>query len=181
MARLIFAAGHHAEVYSDVAEIVKHRPKSGLILVHESGENGAVITCNALSEIGHWLPVVGFGEVVDATRIVAGMRAGAVDFFVGEMSLATLNEKLQQCGREAAAVAEMRNRQAVSKSILLRLSDRESQVLDMMIMGLSNKEMAREMDISPRTVEIHRMKMMGKIGATSAAHAVRIKLETMFG
>ena len=46
---------------------------------------------------------------------------------------------------------------------------------------ITNKEMARNMSISPRTVEIHRAKMMGKIGAASSAHAVRIRIDALAG
>lgn len=51
---------------------------------------------------------------------------------------------------------------------------RQRQVLDLVCTGLSNKEIAREMGISPRTVEIHRAKAMSCIGATSATHAVAL-------
>lgn len=57
------------------------------------------------------------------------------------------------------------------------LSAREREVLDWLADGSSNKVIARELDISPRTVEIHRANMMNKLGANHAAEAVRLKLE----
>jgi FixJ family two-component response regulator len=57
------------------------------------------------------------------------------------------------------------------------LSAREREVLDWLAEGSSNKAIARELDISPRTVEIHRANMMTKLGARHAAEAVRLKLE----
>jgi DNA-binding CsgD family transcriptional regulator len=54
---------------------------------------------------------------------------------------------------------------------------REREVLDWLAEGSSNKAIARELDISPRTVEIHRANMMTKLGARHAAEAVRLKLE----
>jgi len=179
MARMIFAAGHHAEVYNDAEELVEHRPTSGIVLVHEAGRLGAPIVCQELAKHALWLPVIGFGVDVDASRIVAGMKAGAMDYFVGSLTAGTIIAKLQECAREAAAVAEVRGRQAAARSVLTRLSERERQVLDLLADGLSNKEMARTMGISPRTVEIHRMKMMGKIGATSGAHAARIRIDAV--
>jgi DNA-binding NarL/FixJ family response regulator len=56
---------------------------------------------------------------------------------------------------------------------------REREVLERLTKGYSNKAIARELEISPRTVEIHRMKMMGKLGARHAADAVRCSLEAM--
>jgi FixJ family two-component response regulator len=57
------------------------------------------------------------------------------------------------------------------------LSTREREVLDWLAEGSSNKAIARELDISPRTVEIHRANMMNKLGVRHAAEAVRLRLE----
>ncbi|MDP3551152.1 MAG: LuxR C-terminal-related transcriptional regulator [Novosphingobium sp.] len=181
MARMIFAAGHHAEVYNDAEELVAHRPTGGIVLVHESGKLGASAVCQALTRNASWLPVIGFGAEVDASRIVAGMKAGAMDYFVGPVCTGTMIAKLNECAKEAMSVSAFRGRQAAARSALARLSDRERQVLDLLATGLSNKAMARDLGISPRTVEIHRMKMMGKIGATSGAHAVRIRIDAFEG
>ena len=58
-----------------------------------------------------------------------------------------------------------------------KLSAREREVLDWLAEGSSNKAIARELEISPRTVEIHRANMMNKLGARHAAEAVRLRLE----
>lgn len=179
MARTIFASGHHAEVYTDAAELVDHHPTRGVVMVHEAGALGTAVVCQTLSAHGMWLPVIGFGAEVQADRIVAGMKAGAMDFMIGPISSGTMLAKLRACASEAQSVSEVRNRRAGARSALARLSDREHQVLDFLAIGLSNKAMARELGISPRTIEIHRMKMMGKIGASSSAHAVRIRLDAL--
>lgn len=179
MARIIFAAGHHAEVYNGTEELIKHHPAGGIVLVHESRQLGAAVVCHALTLNALWLPVIGFGAEVDASRIVAGMKAGALDYIVGPVSAGTMIAKLQECAKEAQVISEVRSRSAAARAVLAKLSERERQVLDLLTAGLSNKEMARSMSISPRTVEIHRMKMMGKVGATSGAHAVRIRIDAL--
>jgi len=179
MARIIFASGHHAEVYNDASELVDHHPTVGIALVHESGELGAAVVCQALAKHGLWLPVIGFGVEVDACRIVAGIKAGALDYLVGPASAGTILTKLQDCAKEANAVSEIHCRRADARAVLAKLSGRERQVLELIANGRSNKEMARDLGISPRTVEIHRMKMMGKIGANSSAHAVRLQIEAL--
>lgn len=179
MARLIFAAGHHAEVYNEPAELVEHHPGAGIVLVHDSGELSAAIVCRALAKNALWLPVIGFGSDVDASRIVAGMKAGAMDFLVGPITAESMIAKLIECSAEAKAIANHREQQAIARSALERLSERERQVLDLVVAGLSNKEIARRLGISPRTVEIHRKKMMDKLGATSGAHAVRIGIDAL--
>ena len=57
------------------------------------------------------------------------------------------------------------------------LSPREREVLDWLTRGCSNKVIARELTISPRTVEIHRANMMSKLGARHSAEAIRLRLE----
>lgn len=58
-----------------------------------------------------------------------------------------------------------------------RLSARETEMLRHVVAGLQNKEIARDLGLSPRTVESHRCNAKGKIGATSLPEAVRIALE----
>jgi two-component system, LuxR family, response regulator FixJ len=181
MARIIFASGHHAEVYNDASELVDHRPSEGILLVHESGQLGAAMVCQTLAKHGLWLPVVGFGVEVDACRIIAGIKAGALDYIIGPVSVETLLTKLEGFAQEAKSVFETHIRRAGARLNVAKLSDRERQVLDLLVEGHSNKEMARDLGISPRTVEIHRMKMMGKLGAASSAHAVRIQIDAHDG
>ena len=79
------------------------------------------------------------------------------------------------------AVAEQfgaaRRRMIEARDRISTLSTREREVLDWLAEGSSNKAIARELDISPRTVEIHRANMMNKLGVRHAAEAVRLRLE----
>ena len=84
---------------------------------------------------------------------------------------------MARSAREADAQRQQRARAAEARQRISRLSMREREVLDRLAEGCSNKAIARELEISPRTVEIHRMKMMGKLGARHAAEAVRLRLE----
>jgi FixJ family two-component response regulator len=79
--------------------------------------------------------------------------------------------------RDAELPRVQRARIAEAWERLTRLSLREREVLDRLADGGSNKTIARDLAISPRTIEIHRMKIMGKLGACHAAEAIRIPID----
>ncbi len=83
----------------------------------------------------------------------------------------------QQLLADAGRHSEARRRLVEARQRISALSRREREVLDWLSQGLSNKAIARALEISPRTVEIHRANMMDKLGATHAAEAVRLRLE----
>lgn len=176
-ARLIFARGHHAEVYSDVAELTEHIPHDGVVLVLEDNDCSGIAVTKALARHGVWLPILVYAEQIDADRIVGGIKAGVMDYMVGPVLDDLLLAKIARCATDGAAFRNSRARHVVARASIDSLSQREGEVLAFLTEGLSNKEIARELDISPRTVEIHRMKMMAKLGAKSSAHAIRLKLE----
>lgn len=64
-----------------------------------------------------------------------------------------------------------------ARRLIEDLSEREREVLDLLVDGGSNKRIARELSISPRTVEIHRANMMQKLGAGHVAEAIRLRLD----
>lgn len=122
------------------------------------------------------LPVIimtGHGDVPLAVR---AMKAGAVDFlekpFEDEKMLASVRRAL-----EIGSRARSRNAEAVAaKNLLASLTPRERGVLDKLVQGRSNKVVAYELGISPRTVEIHRAHIMGKMEASSLSDLVRVVL-----
>ena len=122
------------------------------------------------------LPVIvvtGHGDVPLAVR---AMRAGAVDFiekpFDDELLLESIKRALllrkESLGQ--ASLAQI----AVARIALL--TERERQVLEYLVAGKANKVIAYELDISPRTVEIHRAHVMEKMQARSLSDVVRLAL-----
>lgn len=176
MARLAFSLGHHAEVYTDVEELVAHAPTSGVILAREHEYGFCPILLKRLTACGLWLPLLGFADQLTIDAVVRGLKAGVLDYLIGAASTAQIARKLQACHAEAVEIFAAQQHKADAARLVKRLSSREFEVLSHLSNGLSNKEIARALDISPRTVEIHRMKMMGKIGAHHCAEAIRIYL-----
>ena len=178
LARLCFASGHHAEVYDSVEEFISYRSMTGLILlIDDTGGSQVEMTIAAMQRVGHWLPLVTIAENPDAQSVVRAMKSGALDFMVMPTDIAPINACIARVMAEAELLRAQHNRSAEARARLQRLSAREREVLDHLVDGASNKSIARMLDLSPRTVEIHRTKMMGKLGVRSAAEAVRMRFE----
>jgi len=119
------------------------------------------------------LPVIVVTGHADVPLAVRAMKAGAVDLiekpFDDTLLLASVTRALAQAhgAREQAAVIE------AAKTRIASLSVRERQVLELLVAGQPNKIIAFELDISPRTVEIHRAHVMEKMEAKSLSDLVR--------
>jgi two-component system response regulator FixJ len=175
LARLTFTAGYHAEIYGGLDELLHHAPSGGIVLAHDDpGSDTVAQVLGGLADRGSWLPVVALSEAPETTGVV---KAGALDYLALPLDVGPLREAIDRVTLEAAGHRQQRARAADARQRISRLSIREREVLDRLAAGCSNKAIARELEISPRTVEIHRMKMMGKLGARHAAEAVRLRIE----
>lgn len=122
------------------------------------------------------LPVVIMTGHGDVPLAVEAMKLGAIDFiekpFDDDRLIGLIETALKQAGDEARS-------EAVSQDIVARiqsLSPRERQVMDGLIAGMSNKVIAREFDISPRTIEVYRANVMTKMQASSLSELVRMAM-----
>lgn len=119
------------------------------------------------------LIMTGHGDVPLA---VEAMKLGAVDFLEKPFEDDRLITMIETAIRQAEPAA--RN-EAVSQDVAARvasLSPRERQVMEGLIAGLSNKLIAREYDISPRTIEVYRANVMTKMQAGSLSELVRLAM-----
>ncbi len=125
---------------------------------------------------GHMLPVVVMSGHGDIPMAVQAMRDGAVDFVEKPYS----DETILDAVARAAGLVEQRARtvggKAEAQTRLARLTPREREVLDRLVEGLQNKAIAHALEISPRTVEIHRANVMEKMEARSLSDLVRTAL-----
>ncbi|MGB3379240.1 MAG: LuxR C-terminal-related transcriptional regulator [Allopontixanthobacter sediminis] len=178
LARSAFALGHHAEVYADLDELTDHMPETGVLVVRDDPLAGGVAAVLArLAEHGHWLPLIATDTTPNPHRIVAAMKAGALDYLPLPLDARRFAASLEQIASDMANHGHARRRMVEARSRIAGLSAREREVLHWLAEGSSNKTIARELDISPRTVEIHRANMMAKLGAKHAAEAVRLRIE----
>ncbi|AOY88279.1 DNA-binding response regulator [Marinobacter salinus] len=129
-----------------------------------------------LNEKHSILPIIFVTGHGDVPMAVDAMKEGAVDFIQKPYREEALLEKI-----EAALEQDREQRKSLGqKQEIIRriksLTPREHEIMDRMIAGQANKVIAIELEISQRTVEIHRSRVMHKMGTHSLAHLVRMVL-----
>ncbi|MGH8502729.1 MAG: response regulator transcription factor [Gammaproteobacteria bacterium] len=120
------------------------------------------------------IPIIFITGHGDVPMAVEAMKSGAADFLQKPFRDQDLIDRIH---RALAQDAENRARLSKISEIrvcLQRLTPRERQVLDLMVAGKANKVIAAELGIVDRTVEVHRARVMEKMGASSLAHLVRM-------
>ena len=105
---------------------------------------------------------------------VRAMKAGAVDFLTKPVTAAVLRENVRNALEQSARMREMVIENQTLSERLAYLTQREREVMALVIEALPNKEIARRLDISHRTVEIHKARIMFKTGAKSILELARI-------
>ncbi len=176
---LIESVGLKVESFASADEFLRsyYPGQSGCLLldVRMPGMSGLELQTH-LREQQLTVPVIiitGHGDVPMAVR---AMKAGAVDFIEKPFN----DEQLLESIRNALAIDDrLRDTQSFKAEVASRLSQltpRESEVMEMVTAGKSNKEIANLLNVSAKTVEAHRAKVMEKMQASSLAELVRLVL-----
>lgn len=169
--------GYAVETFSDgdtfIQSASKSVPACVMLDVHMPGRSGIEIL-KALNAEQYPAPIFIISGQGDIPMAVEAIRNGAFDFIEKPFSAETVLERVKE------AVAAMKQRQEVDALQTFQGADlltrRELEVLKEITDGASNKEAGRTLGISPRTVEVHRARIMEKLGARNAADLVRIVL-----
>ena len=168
--------GIHVEPFEGVAEMRLRWPRGEVVLVADDGDEIHDLI-NAMADSGNWLPLVAYAQNPSIPRVVRAVLAGAldsIDWPVGETQVRLAIEMAQTSG---AVTGNVRLREAMARSRIQKLTRREREVLEGVADGLSNRLIGERLAISPRTVEIHRANMLGKMGANHTSEAIRIAIE----
>jgi FixJ family two-component response regulator len=127
-----------------------------------------------LSRRGLQLPIIFLSGQGTIPVTVRALKSGAMDFLTkpvkGSVLLECVQSALEQC-------SILKTQSAASRSIdarLALLTEREREVLDLAVLGHTSKEIAQRLDISYRTVEIHRVHIMQKTGASNMLELARM-------
>jgi len=179
LSMLIESAGMKTEIFSSCREFLAKTalPQHACLLldIHMPEMTGLQLQ-DELVKRGIKLPVIVMTGQADVPLAVRAMKAGASDFiekpFAGDVMLDSVRRALASTH---AAKANAGVDPAVQQH-LTQLSPREHEVLLQMIAGNPNKITAHNLGISPRTVEIHRARVMEKMNARSLSELVRMAL-----
>jgi two-component system response regulator TtrR len=171
--------GIAVRVFADArAFLAEYRPELPGCLVLDlnlPGMNGLELQ-QYLNEQGVVLPVIFLSGRADVPKAVRAVREGAIDFLEKPFDYKQLVALVRKCfERDAARRVEDARRRATAER-LAQLTHREREVLDRVVHGKLNREIAEELDISVKTVEAHRARLMEKLEVASVAELVQAVL-----
>lgn len=177
MTRLLRAAGCETETFASAEELLARAPISGpgcvLLDVQMPGMSGIELF-ERLSEAGVALPVVFLTARGTIPMSVRAMKEGAVDFLVKPVTEDVLFQALEQAITRYRSETSSRHARESILARIERLSVREREVLEKVLQGRLNKQIAYELDISEKTVKAHRGRVMEKMEVATVAELVHL-------
>jgi len=175
---MLRGAGYRARSFVSADDFLDNLPedRSACVItdVRMPGLQGSELVGRLKSLRGDTWPVIvitGHGEVTLAVQL---MKAGVVDFVEKPFDPQRMLDSVSSCLASLTSLEAERIARDDAKARLDTLTPRERQVFDALIDGCSNKEIAQRLEISPRTVEIFRAKVMTKMQAANLSTLVRI-------
>ncbi len=176
---LIESTGQAVETYASAADFLTAygggRPGC-LLLDVRMPQMGGLDLQKKLTEHPIPIPIIFISAHATVPVAVRAMRYGAVDFFTKPFDNQALLDRLGECVQENT---HLWNESVLKNAVASRrasLSAREREVMDRVVAGQPNKIIAAELNISIKTVEAHRAKVMEKMGAASLAELLRMAL-----
>jgi len=160
-------AEHFLETYSSGT------PGCLLLDMNMPGLNGDELQAELIRRDIH-LPIIFLTAYGDIPMSVRAMKAGAVDFLTKPVPSKLLIEQIQTVLQREALTQEQNREKQELRERLNCLTSREMELLPLIVAGKSNKEIARQLDVSHRTIEIHRARVLKKTGATNLMELARL-------
>jgi FixJ family two-component response regulator len=180
VAWLLQTNGYQARLFSDAESLLKDiKPGSGgpprcvVLDVRMPGMSGPEAQ-ETLVNRGIEVPIIFVTAHADVPIAVTAIKRGAFDFIEKPFAESELLKRIEEALSFATETAAQQTQVASIKARLESLSEREKQVLDAVVNGKTNKTIAYDLDISIKTVEAHRARVMEKMEANSLAHLIRM-------
>lgn len=173
---LIESVGQRVQTYDSPSAFLAEYQEGGagcLILDVRMPETSGLDLQEQLIKSGFTLPVIIITGHADVPMAIRALKAGAFDFIEKPFNDQLLIERIQQAIEHCHNQAKKNQRRIKAIERLSKLTTREKQVLDGVVAGKSNKVIARELDISIKTIEVHRANVMAKMEADSLSDLIR--------
>ena len=179
IARGLYGKSIHVEIYEDLDELIGRVPSPGTVLVHaDQPYHDEAQVIDAVREWAGYVPVAFYCAAPSPEKIVKAMLSGAIDYLQWPLSSDGLTGTVMRVARVGEEKARFERRKAAARQCVEALTKRERDVLIGIVEGDSTKQIAKQLGISPRTVEIHRANMYSRLNARSTADAIRIGLSS---
>jgi len=123
---------------------------------------------------GNWIPVIFLSDRSNVSIAVSAMKSGAIDFFEKPFQNDRLITRIQHAQILTATQRQIQADQDQFRQSILALTDRERQVLDLIVDGKGTKEIAHKLNISTKTVHFHRIHLMEKLKVETIAKLVQV-------
>lgn len=175
LSRRMLDAGWHAEIFDSAHEFASFGAHEGIVFVYdEVGLNETLANMEIWKGKRGTLPVVFYSTDRHIEQVIRAMLMGAVDYL--EWPIASHKINILETGIDERAKLRRRGMEYrfEANQLVSTLTKRERETLTLLTKGASNKAIAEALEISPRTVEIHRASAFRKINADTTADAVRI-------
>ncbi len=177
---LINSVGLEVESYASAREFLDRydREEPGcLILDLRMPGMGGLQLQQQLTAQGVIIPIIMISAYGDVPAAVQAMKAGAVDFIEKPFTDQLLLERVHQAIERDAQYRRQRRQRADFDARFALLTPRQREVLEMVVAGSATKQIAFQLGISPRTVEVHRSHIMETMQADSVADLVRFVMQ----
>lgn len=177
---LLKSVGLSLETYGSAQEFLD---------AHNTNENGVLILDirmpgmsglelqQRLRERGDNMAVIMLSGHGDVPMAVRALRAGALDFLEKPFNDQVLLDRIQQGAEEVKRRGQVQAAQGELRNRMEELTPREREVMDLLVSGLPNKDIASKLNISRKTLDIHRSKVLQKMQAETIADLVRMVLQ----
>ncbi|MBN8285699.1 LuxR C-terminal-related transcriptional regulator [Zoogloea sp.] len=174
---VLLASGLHfgLRVWRDADSLLSELDpdSTGAVLLELAGAGSELALLDRLGSLGVDLPVIVLSRDATVDLCRQAFKAGAREFLPLPAAEDSLPEVLRKAVGQHVLERQRLQRSRHARSLYTRLSEREREVLGLVVAGLTNKEIARALAVSPRTVEVHRARLAGKLETDSLAQLVR--------